>query len=296
MQIAILSRNPDLYSTRRLFDAGSIRGHQVRVIDTLRCYMNISTTMPSVHYQGEGLTDFDAVIPRIGASITAYGAAVVRQFERIGVYSLNSANSITLARDKLRTLQVLAEAGLPLPRTGFADAQEDIADLITLVGGAPLIVKLLDGTQGIGVVLAESQQSATSVIEAFYGLRANILIQEFIGEADGADIRCFVVGGRVIASMKRQARAGEFRANLHRGGTATPVRISRVERSMAIKSARVLGLSVAGVDLIRSRHGPMIMEVNASPGLEGIETATKKDIAGAIFDYLERQVMKNQGK
>jgi len=296
MKIAILSRKPDLYSTRRLVEAALIRGHEPHVIDTLRCYMNISTATPSIHYQGLDLTGFNAVIPRIGASITIYGAAVVRQFERMGIYSLNSADSITLARDKLHTLQVLAEAGLPLPRTGFADAQEDIADLITLVGGAPLIVKLLEGTQGIGVVLAESHQSATSVIEAFYGLRANILVQEFIEEAEGADIRCFVIGGRVIASMKRQARVGEFRSNLHRGGIATPVRISKMERALAVKAARVLGLSVAGVDLLRSRHGPIVMEVNASPGLEGIETATGKDIAGAIFDYLARKVTVNKSQ
>ncbi|CAK0765550.1 ribosomal protein S6 modification protein [Gammaproteobacteria bacterium] len=290
MKIVLLSRKPDIYSTRRLVEVALARGHEVRVVDTLRCYMNISADHPLVQYEGKALKDFDAVLPRIGISITAYGTAVVRQFERMGIYSLNSSTAITRARDKLHTLQLLAQAGIALPRTGFASAQEDVADLISLVGGAPLVVKLLEGTQGIGVVLAETHQAATSVIEAFYGLRANILVQEFVGEAEGADIRCLVVGGQVIASMKRQAQQGEFRSNLHRGGTASPVRITPQERAMAVKATRTIGLAVAGVDLLRSRYGPMVMEVNASPGLEGIETATGKDVAGAIINYLERRI------
>ncbi|CAK0750483.1 ribosomal protein S6 modification protein [Gammaproteobacteria bacterium] len=290
MKIALLSRRPELYSTRRLVEVAQTRGHEIQVVDTLRCYMNVSVGPPLVHYQGEGLKDFDAVIPRIGTSITAYGTAVVRQFERMGVYSLNSSAAIALARDKLRTLQTLAEAGIALPQTGFADSQEDVANLITLVGGAPLVVKLLEGTQGIGVVLAETHQAATSVIEAFYGLRANVLVQEFIGEAAGADIRCFVVGGQVIASIKRQATAGDFRSNLHRGGTASPIQITAQERTMAVEATRIIGLDVAGVDLLRSRNGPVVMEVNASPGLEGIETTTNEDVAGTILDYLERRL------
>jgi len=291
MKIALLSRKPDLYSTRRLVEVAQAQGHEMQVLDTLRCYMNISSAPPLVHYQGESLKGFDAVVPRIGTSITAYGTAVVRQFERMGVYSLNASTAIILARDKLRTLQVLAEAGISIPRTGFADSQEDVANLIRLVGGAPLVVKVLEGTQGIGVVLAETHQAATSVIEAFYGLRANILVQEFVGEAEGADIRCFVVGGQVVASIKRQAQVGEFRSNLHRGGMASSVQITHQEREMAVKATQVIGLTIAGVDLLRSCRGPIVMEVNASPGLEGIETATDKDVAGAIIGYLEQQIV-----
>ena len=290
MKIALLSRKPDLYSTRRLVEAATARGHEIRVIDTLRCYINISAEPPLVYYQGEALEGFDAVLPRIGTSITAYGAAVLRQFERMGLYSLNSSAAITTARDKLRTLQLLAHAGVALPKTGSANAQEDVAELIAMTGGAPLVVKLLEGTQGIGVVLAETNQAAASVIEAFYGLQANVLVQEFVREANGADIRCVVVGGQVVASMKRQARTGEFRSNLHRGGTASAVQTTRQERAMAAKATKVIGLNVAGVDLLRSRHGPVVMEVNASPGLEGIETATGENVASAMISHLERQV------
>ncbi len=290
MKIALLSRKPDLYSTRRLVEAATARGHDIRVLDTLRCYINISTEPPLVYYQGEALTGFDAVLPRIGTSITAYGAAVLRQFERMGVYALNSSMAISVARDKLRTLQLLAQAGIPLPKTGAACAQEDVAALIDMTGGAPLVIKLLEGTQGIGVVLAETRQAATSVIEAFYGLQTNLLVQQFIREAGGSDIRCIVVGGVVVASMKRQAKTGEFRSNLHRGGSATPVRITREERAMAVKATRVVGLDVAGVDLLRSAGGAVVIEVNASPGLEGIETATGKDVAGSVIRYLERRV------
>ncbi|CAK0772201.1 ribosomal protein S6 modification protein [Gammaproteobacteria bacterium] len=292
MKIVLLSRKPDIYSTRRLVEVALKRGHEARVIDTLRCYANIFAEHPCLYYQGERLEGFDAVVPRIGTSITAYGVAVLRQFERMGVYSLNSSTAITLARDKLRTLQVLAQAGLSLPKTGFADSPEDIASLIALVGGPPLVIKLLEGTQGIGVVLAETHQAAISAIEAFNGLRVNILVQEFIKEAEGADIRCFVVGERVVASMKRQARPGEFRSNLHRGGMANVVKITPEERTIAIKATRVLGLAVAGVDILRSGRGPMVIEVNASPGLEGIETTTGKDVAAAIIGFLERRMIR----
>jgi ribosomal protein S6--L-glutamate ligase len=288
MKIAILSRDPKLYSTRRLVAAARERGHEVRVIDVLRCYMNITSHRPSIHYKGEELGDFDAVIPRIGASVTFYGAAVLRQFEMIGVYPLNESVAIVRARDKLRSLQLLSRKGIGLPVTGFAHAPDDVQDLIKMVGGAPLVIKLLEGTQGIGVVLAETEQAAESVVEAFMGLRANILVQEYIKEAGGADIRCFVIGDKVVASMKRQAKPGEFRSNLHRGGTASLVRITPEERSTAVRAAKIIGLNVAGVDILRSKHGPLVMEVNSSPGLEGIEAATGKDIAGQIIALIER--------
>lgn len=291
MKIVILSRNPDIYSTRRLVETAQHRGHEVQVLDTLRCYMNISAENLNIYYQKTQLAHFDAVIPRIGASITNYGTAVVRQFERMKIYSLNTAAAIALARDKLRSFQVLAQAGFILPKTGFADSAEDVAHLISLVAGPPLVIKLLEGTQGIGVILAETQQAATSAIEAFNGLRINILVQEFIKEAEGADIRCFVVGGRVVASIKRQARVGEFRSNLHRGGVATPIKITPQERAVAIKAVKCLKLEVAGVDIIRSHRGPMVIEVNASPGLEGIENATGKDIANDIINYVEKRVL-----
>ncbi|MCU0835111.1 MAG: 30S ribosomal protein S6--L-glutamate ligase [Chromatiaceae bacterium] len=288
MKIAILSRDPKLYSTRRLVAAARQRGHEVRVIDVLRCYMNIASHRPSIHYKGEDLGDFDAVIPRIGASVTFYGTAVLRQFEMIGVYPLNESVAIVRARDKLRSLQLLARKGIGLPVTGFADAPDDVQDLIKMVGGAPLVIKLLEGTQGIGVVLAETEQAAASVVEAFMGLRANILVQEYIQEAGGADIRCFVIGDKVVAAMKRQAKPGEFRSNLHRGGTASLVRITPDERSTAVRAAKIIGLNVAGVDILRSKRGPLVMEVNSSPGLEGIETATGKDIAGMVIALIER--------
>jgi ribosomal protein S6--L-glutamate ligase len=287
MKIAILSRNPKLYSTRRLVEACKERGHEARVLDVLRCYMNITSHRPSIHYKGENLEGFEAVIPRIGASVTFYGTAVLRQFEMMGVYPLNESVAITRARDKLRALQLLARKGIGLPVTGFAHKPDDVADLLKEVGGAPAVIKLLEGTQGIGVVLAETHKAAESVIEAFMGLRANILVQEFIAEAGGADIRCFVIGEKVVAAMKRQGKEGEFRSNLHRGGTAGLIRITPEERSTAVRAARAMGLNACGVDVLRSNHGPVVMEVNSSPGLEGIETATGKDIAGMMIDFIE---------
>lgn len=288
MKIAILSRNSSLYSTKRLVEAGKARGHEMEVIDTLKCYMNITSTKPMVHYQNRVLDDFDAIIPRIGASITFYGTAVIRQFEMMGVFSLNESVSIARARDKLRSLQLLSRKGLGLPVTGFAHSTKMTQELIKLVGGAPLVVKLLEGTQGKGVVLAETDAAAESVIDAFREMDANILVQEFIKEARGSDIRCFVVGDQVVASMMRTAKAGEFRSNLHRGGTAKIIEITAEEEKAALDATKALGLNLAGVDMLRSSRGPLIMEVNSSPGLNGIETATGKDIAGIIIEYLER--------
>ncbi|PID64072.1 MAG: 30S ribosomal protein S6--L-glutamate ligase [Gammaproteobacteria bacterium] len=289
MHIAVLSRNRRLYSTRRLIEAAEERGHTVRVIDVLRCYMNIVSAQPEVHYEGEILSGFDAVIPRIGASVTNYGTSVIRQFEMMGVYTLIESVALSRSRDKLRSLQLLSRKGIGLPVTGFANKPGDTRDLIKLVGGAPLVIKLLEGTQGIGVVLAETNKAAESVIEAFMGVQANILVQEFIKEAGGADIRCLVVGGKVVAAMKRQAAEGEFRSNLHRGGSASLVKITPTERRTAVSAAKVLGLSVAGVDLLRSERGPLVMEVNSSPGLEGIERASGKDVAGLIIQHLEKE-------
>jgi ribosomal protein S6--L-glutamate ligase len=264
------------------------------VIDTLRCYMNITSHKPEIHYRGENLTGFDAVIPRIGASITFYGTAVVRQFEMMGVFPLNESVAISRSRDKLRSLQLLSRKGIGLPVSGFAHSPDDVEDLIKMVGGAPVVIKLLEGTQGIGVVLAETHKAAESVIEAFMGLKANILVQEFIKEAGGSDIRCLVIGEKVVAAMMRRAREGEFRSNLHRGGTAELIRITPEERSTAVRAAAAMGLNVAGVDILRSHHGPVIMEVNSSPGLEGIEKATGKDIAGMIIDFLVKEARPNK--
>jgi ribosomal protein S6--L-glutamate ligase len=293
MKICILSRNRQLYSTKRLVEAAKQRGHEVQVVDTLRCYMNITSANPSVHYKGKPLLGYDAVIPRIGASITFYGNAVVRQFEMMGVFCVNESIAIQRSRDKLRALQLLARKGVGLPVTGFAHSPDDIADLINMVGGAPLVIKLLEGTQGIGVVLAETKSAAGSVIEAFLGLKANLMTQEFIKEAGGADIRCFVVGDKVVAAMRRQAPKGEFRSNLHRGGSASVEKISPLERKTAVQAARIMGLNVAGVDLIRSERGPLVMEVNSSPGLEGIESATRKDVAGMIIEFIEKNAKPN---
>jgi ribosomal protein S6--L-glutamate ligase len=289
VKIAILSRNPKLYSTRRLVEAAEQRGHEVRVIDFLRCYMDIIAHHPRVFYHSEELTGFNAVIPRIGASVTFYGAAVVRQFEMMGVFSVNESVAITRSRDKLRCLQLLARRGVGLPITGFAHSPEDIKDLIRHVGSAPVVIKLLEGTQGIGVVLAETAKAAESVVEAFMGLKANILVQEYIREAKGMDIRCLVIGGKVIAAMRRQGKEGEFRSNLHRGGSASLIRITPEERAIATRAAKIIGLNVCGVDLLRSNHGPLVIEVNSSPGLEGIETASGKDIAGAIVQFIENK-------
>lgn len=287
MKIALLSRNKNLYSTRRLAEAAEARGHDVQIIDVLRCYMNIVPHNPEIHYRGERLQGFDAVIPRIGASVTFYGTAVVRQFEMMGVYSVNESVAITRSRDKLRAHQLLARKGIGMPITGFAHSPDDTQDLLGFVGGAPAVIKLVAGTQGRGVVLAETDNAAESVIDAFRGLDAYFLVQEFIKEAKGADIRCFVVGGKVVAAMKRQGKEGEFRSNLHRGGSATTIRITPEERSTAVRAARIMGLNVAGVDILRSNHGPVVMEVNSSPGLEGVENATSKDIAGQIITFIE---------
>jgi len=296
MRIAILSRNRKLYSTRRLIEACEQRGHEPVVLDVLRSYMNIASSKPEAHFKGEVLPHFDAVIPRIGASVTFYGTAVLRQFEMMGAFPLCESVAISRSRDKLRSLQLLARKGVGLPNTGFANNPDDLQDLIKMVGGAPLVIKLLEGTQGIGVVLAETKKAAESVIEAFMGLKANILIQEYIKEASGADIRCLVVGGKVVAAMKRQAQAGEFRSNLHRGGSASLVKITPQERSTAVKAAQVMGLNVAGVDLLRSERGPLVMEVNSSPGLEGIESATGKDVAGMIIEFIEKNAKPHNTK
>ncbi len=289
MRIGILSRKASLYSTRRLREAAEERGHDVRVVNPLRCYMDITAKRPKVMYGGEPL-HLDAVIPRIGASITFYGTAVVRQFEVMGVFSVSESQAIARSRDKLRSLQLLSREGVGLPVTGFARSLKDVDEVIDLVGGAPLIIKLLEGTQGMGVVLAETRKAAESVIAAFQELDANILVQEFIKEAGGSDLRAFVVGGRVVASMERHAAPGEFRSNLHRGGTANPVKLSARERNTAIRAARVMGLAMAGVDLLRSDRGPMVLEVNSSPGLEGIETASGVDVAAEIVEYIENNV------
>jgi ribosomal protein S6--L-glutamate ligase len=296
MKIAVLSRNENLYSTRRLIEAGRARGHEVDVIDTLHCYMDITRSRPAVRYHGEELPYYDAVIPRIGASITFYGTAVVRQFEMMGTFCVNESVAISRSRDKLRSLQLLSRKDVGLPRTGFASKPDNVKDLIKNVGGAPLVIKLLEGTQGIGVVLADTNKAAESIIEAFMGLKANILVQEYIKEAGGADIRCFVVGGKVVAAMKRQGAEGEFRSNLHRGGSAKLVKLSKEERATAAKAAKVMGLNVCGVDILQSKNGPVVMEVNSSPGLEGIEIATNKDVSGLIYDFIEENAKPHKTK
>lgn len=287
MRIGILSRKKDLYSTRRLVEAAESRGHEVAVIDPLRCYMNISASRPTIHYRGTTLEPFDAIIPRIGASVTFYGTAVVRQFEMMGTYCLNESQAITRARDKLRSLQLLSREGIGLPITGFAHSPDDTQDLMSLTGRPPFVIKLLEGTQGKGVVLAETKKATESVIDAFRNLDAYFLVQEFINEADGADIRCFVIGDHVVASMMRKAKEGEFRSNLHRGGRALPVEISEEEKETAIKAAQIMGLNLAGVDIIRSKKGPLVLEVNSSPGLNGIETSTDLDIANMVIEFVE---------
>ena len=288
MKIAVLSRDSKLYSTSRIVEAGQQRGHQMVVVDHSKCDIIIERRKPQVFYKGEELNDFDAIIPRIGASITFFGTAVVRQFEMMKVFSTTESQALVRSRDKLRTLQILSRAGLGLPKTGFTNYSKDVDQLIHQVGGAPCVIKLLEGTQGVGVVLAETQSAAESVLEAFNGLQARVIVQEFIKEAGGADIRAFVVDGVVVGAMKRQAKDGEFRSNLHRGGSATIIQLTPEEEETAIKAAKILGLGVAGVDLLQSNSGPMIMEVNSSPGLEGIESATNKDIAGEIIQYIER--------
>jgi len=288
MKIAILSRNRNLYSTRRLVEAGEQRGHEMHVFDTLKCYMDISSLRPGINYRGERVEGYDAVIPRIGASITLYGLAVLRQFEMQGVFPLNESVAIGRSRDKLRALQLLARKGVSLPTTGFAHDVEDTEHLIKLVGGSPVVVKLLEGTQGRGVVLAETYKAAESVIDAFRELKANFLVQEFVKEAHGSDIRCFVIGDKVVAAMMRTAKEGEFRSNLHRGGTASLIKLTPEERSTATRAAKIMGLNVAGVDIIRSNHGSVVLEVNSSPGLEGIEMATGKNIAAMTIEFIEK--------
>ncbi len=294
MKIAVLSRDSTLYSTTRLREAGEARGHEVRIIDYLRCYMNITSRKPQIFFQGKELEGFDAVIPRIGASHTFYGTAVVRQFEMLGTFTPNESQSITRSRDKLRSLQLLARAGIGLPVTGFAHSTKDIDGLLETVGGAPVVVKLLEGTQGVGVVLAETKKAAESVIAAFRQLDANILVQEYIKESGGSDIRAIVVGNRVVAAIRRTGAPGDFRSNLHRGGTAEKVRLTPEERSIAVRAARTVGLNVSGVDLLQSNHGPVVMEVNSSPGLEGVEGATNVDVAGKIIEFLENHAAPNK--
>ncbi|WP_455207359.1 30S ribosomal protein S6--L-glutamate ligase [Kaarinaea lacus] len=296
MNIAILSRNSKLYSTSRLVEAAKERGHEVAVYNTLRCYMDIATMRPGISYKGERITGVEAVIPRIGASITTYGLAVLRQFEMMGVYPLNESVAIGRSRDKLRSAQLLSRKGIGLPITAIAHDFENTQHIIDLVGGAPLVIKLLAGTQGRGVVLAETNKAAESVIDAFRELHANFMVQEYIKEAGGSDIRCFVIGDKVVASMKRQAKEGEFRSNLHRGGTAGLVKLTPEERSTAVRAANIMGLNVAGVDILRSNHGPVVMEVNSSPGLEGIEKATNRDIAGLIIDFIVKNAKPHRTK
>lgn len=288
MRIAVLSRNPKLYSTKRLVEAGKAKGHEMIVIDHLKCNIEIEKKKPQIYYNGEYLNDIHAIIPRIGASVTFYGTAVVRQFEMMNVFSTTESIALVRSRDKLRSLQIMSRAGLGLPKTSFANYAKDVKQVIRSVGGAPCVIKLLEGTQGIGVVLAETEKAAESVIEAFNGLQARVIIQEFIKEAGGADIRVFVIGDRVVGAMKRQGKEGEFRSNLHRGGTAEIIELTDAEERAALKAAKSMGLGVAGVDLLQSSRGPLILEVNSSPGLEGIEAATGKDIAGEIIKYIER--------
>lgn len=292
MKIAILSRDSTLYSSVRLVEAATARGHEVRVLDPTHCYMNITSMKPSIHYQGENLLGYDAVIPRIGASVTFYGTAVLRQFEVMNIFVLNNSAAISRSRDKLASSQLLARKGIDLPITAFAYNPDNIEDLIDEVGGAPLVIKLVEGSQGIGVVLAETHNAAHSVIQAFMGMNANIMVQEFIMEANSSDIRCFVLGNKVVAAIKRQGREGEFRSNLHRGGTATLVKLTPQERSTAVRAAKIMGLDVCGVDLLRSKRGPLVMEVNSSPGLEGIEKTCGKDIADLMIEYIENKVTK----
>ncbi|MBX9621488.1 MAG: 30S ribosomal protein S6--L-glutamate ligase [Alphaproteobacteria bacterium] len=287
MKILMMARNPKLYSHQRLLAVATSRGHQLDIINTLQVYMNIAPHNPQIKYRGESIKGYDAVIPRIGASITMYGLAVLRQLEIMGVWPLNDAVSIGRSRDKLRCMQILARRGIGLPLTGFAHSTAYTDDMIEMVGGAPLVIKLLEGTQGLGVVLGETRSSARSVIEAFRKVNVNILLQEYIKEAGASDIRCIVVGGKVVASMMRTGASGEFRSNLHRGGTAQKVKISPEERAVAVRSAHLMGLNVCGVDMLRTNHGPVVMEVNSSPGLEGIETSTGIDVATKIIEYIE---------
>lgn len=296
MKLALLCRNPDLYSHVRLVEAAEKRGHDIDVINHLRCYLNIASHKPKIYYEGRALKGYDAVIPRIGASVTFFGTAVLRQFEVQGVYPVNESVAISRSRDKLRSLQLLARKGVGLPVTIFAHRTSNARNVLDLIGGAPVVIKLLEGTQGIGVVLGETEKSAESIIQAFGGVNTNILIQEFIKEAHGEDIRALVVGDRVVASMLRKGKEGDFRSNLHRGGSATAAKITPLERSTAVTAAKVMGLNVCGVDMLRSNHGPVVMEVNSSPGLEGVEKATGIDVADKIIDFIERRAQPNRTK
>lgn len=296
MKIGILSRNPKLYSTSRLREEALASGHECRVIDTLKCYMDISSAKPSVWYRGQELEHLDAIIPRIGASVTNYGTAVIRQFEMMDTYSLVGSIPLGRSRSKLRALQLLSRKGLGMPATGFAHDVSNTRQLIQLVGGAPVVVKLLEGTQGRGVVLAETAKAAESVIEAFKELGADFLVQEFIKEAGGSDVRCFVIGNKVVAAMERTSAAGEFRSNLHRGGSARLTNLTKLERRTAIKAAQTMGLNVAGVDILRSDRGPLVMEVNSSPGLKGIEEATGVNVAGKVIEFIESHVHTGKSK
>ncbi|MEO8762476.1 MAG: 30S ribosomal protein S6--L-glutamate ligase [Bacteroidia bacterium] len=288
MKLAILSRGKTIYSTKRLVEAAEKRGHEVLQLDHMKCVLGIEKSRPHIYYGGKEITNVNAVIPRIGASVTFYGAAVLRQFEMMKIFTAVESQALVRSRDKLRSLQILARAGVGMPKTVFANKTKDVDQMIELVGGTPCIIKLLEGTQGIGVILAENHKAAKSVIEAFIKLNAAMLVQEFIKEAKGADIRAFIVDGQVVGAMKRQAKEGEFRSNLHQGGSATVIELTAEERSTAIKAAKKLGLGIAGVDMLQSERGPLVMEVNSSPGLEGIEKATGLDIAGKIIEYVER--------
>ncbi len=296
MKIALLSRNPDLYSHRRLVEAAEERGHEMDIIDHLKCYINITSHRPAIFYQGNKIEGYDAVIPRIGASVTFFGTAVLRQFEVMGVYPLNESVAVARSRDKLRSLQLLARKGIGLPVTVFAHRTGQASHILELLDGAPVVIKLLEGTQGQGVMLGETDKSAESIIQAFGKLNAHILVQEFVKEAKGEDIRCLVIGDRVVASMLRKGKEGDFRSNLHRGGSAESIRITPAERSTAVSAAKAMGLNVCGVDLLRSNHGPVVMEVNSSPGLEGVETATKIDIAGKIIQFIEKDATQKRTK
>ena len=296
MKLALMCRNPDLYSHKRLVEVAVERGHEIEVINHLRCYVNITSHRPQIHYQGKILPKYDAVIPRIGASVTFFGTSVLRQFEMMGVYPVNESVAITRSRDKLRSLQLLSREGIGLPITVFAHRTGKADDLLDIIGGAPVVIKLLEGTQGIGVVLGETHAAAASIIQAFGGLNTNILIQEYVKEAHGEDIRCLVVGGKVVAAMKRTGKEGDFRSNLHQGGSAVPVKISPSERQTAVSAAKIMGLNVCGVDLLRSAHGPVVMEVNSSPGLEGVEKATGIDVAGKIIKFIEDNAKPNKTK
>ncbi len=296
MKIAILSRRPQIYSTARLAEAALKRGHEPHIIDPLHCYMEITSDRPAIYHYDEKLEGFDVVIPRIGASITFYGMAVLRQFEMMGIYSVNESVAIGRSRDKLRSHQLLSRAGIGLPVTGFAHTADDLKSLIRLVGGPPLVIKLLEGTQGRGVILAETYKAAESMIDAFRKLEANFLVQEYVKEAGGADVRCLVIGGRVVAAMRRSAKEGEFRSNLHRGGTASAVSLTATQREAAIEAARTMGLNVAGVDILCGKDGPLVLEVNSSPGLKGIEAISQKDIADMIIEFIEKKARPHKAR